>query len=56
MMEHFKTKNNFDEFPIGFNVKLSSAMAAILVRGRNCRTQFWKYTIQALFQLSLVKI
>ena len=40
MSDHFKTKKNFNEFPIGFNVKLSSAMAAILVGGWNCRTQF----------------
>ena len=56
MSEHFKTQTIFNEFPIGFNVKLSSAMAAILVRGPNCLTKFWKYTIKALFRLSLVKI
>ena len=56
MSEHLKTKTNFDEFPIGFNVKLSSDMVAILVVGRNCRTQLWKNTIQASFQLSLVNI
>jgi hypothetical protein len=35
------------EFPIGFYVKLSSAVGAILVEGPNGRTHFWKRTIQA---------
>jgi hypothetical protein len=30
------------EFPIGFYVKLSLAVAAILVGGMKCRTSFWK--------------
>jgi hypothetical protein len=35
------------EFPIGFYVKLSSAVEAILVVERsNCRAYFWKRTIQ----------
>jgi hypothetical protein len=34
------------EFPIGSYVKLSSAVGAILVEGPNCRTNFWKRTIQ----------
>jgi hypothetical protein len=34
------------EFPIGSYVKLSSALGAILVKGPNRRTYFWKRTIQ----------
>ena len=34
------------EFPIGSYVKLSSAVGAILIEGPNCRTHFWKRTIQ----------
>jgi hypothetical protein len=34
------------EFPIGSYVKLSSAVAAILVGVLKCRTQFWKRTTQ----------
>jgi hypothetical protein len=34
------------EFPIGSYVKLSSAVGAILVLGRNRRTYVWKRTIQ----------
>jgi hypothetical protein len=37
-------------------VKLSSAVAAILVGGLKCRTQFWKGTTQGSFQQSLVEI
>jgi hypothetical protein len=44
------------EFPIGSYVKLSSAVAAILVGGLKCWTQFWKGTIQGSFQQSLVEI
>ena len=44
------------EFPIGSYVKLSLAVAAILVRGMKCRTQFWKGTTQGSFQQSLVEI
>jgi hypothetical protein len=44
------------EFPIRFYVKLSSAVAAILVGGLKCRTQFWKGTTQGSFQQSLVEI
>jgi hypothetical protein len=40
------------EFPLGSYVKLSSAVAAILVGGLKCRTQFWKGS----FQQSLVEI
>ena len=44
------------EFPIGFYVKLSSDVAAILVGGLKCQTQIWKGTTQGLFQQSLVEI
>jgi hypothetical protein len=37
-------------------VKLSSAVAAILVGVLKCRTQFWKRTTQESFQQSLVEI
>jgi hypothetical protein len=42
------------EFPIGFSVKLSSAVAAILIEGPNRRTHFWKRTIQWLFHQNFV--
>jgi hypothetical protein len=35
---------------------LSSAVAAILVGGLKCQTQFWKGTTQRSFQQSLVEI
>jgi hypothetical protein len=44
------------EFPIGFYVKLSSAVGTILVEGPNRRTHFWKRTIQWLFHQNLVLI
>jgi UV DNA damage repair endonuclease len=44
------------EFPIGFYVKLSSAVVAILVGVLKCQTQFWKRTTQESFQRSLVEI
>ena len=44
------------EFPIGSYVKLSSAVAAILVGFLKCRTQFWKGTTQGSCQQSLVEI
>jgi hypothetical protein len=44
------------EFSIGSYVKLSSAVAAILVGSLKCRTQFWKGTTQGSFQQSLVEI
>jgi UV DNA damage repair endonuclease len=37
-------------------VKLSSAVAAILVGGMKCRTQFWKGTTQGSFQQVLGEI
>jgi hypothetical protein len=52
----FQTRRFLWEFPIGSNVKLSSAVVAILVGGLKCRTQFWKGTTQGLFQQSLVEI
>jgi hypothetical protein len=52
----FQTKRFLWEFPIGFYVKLSSAVAAILVGGMKWRTQFWKGTTQGSFQQSLVEI
>jgi hypothetical protein len=39
-----------------FVVKLSSAVAAILVSVLKCGTQFWKRTNQDSFQQSLVEI
>jgi hypothetical protein len=52
----FQTRRFLWEFPIGSYVKLSSAVAAILVRGLKCRTQFWKGTTQGSYQQSLVEI
>jgi hypothetical protein len=51
-----QTRRFLWEFPIGFYVKLSSAVAAILVGGMKCRTQIWKGTTQGSFQQSLVEI
>ena len=45
-------KKIFMGFPIGPYVKLSSAVAAILVGGLKCWTQFWKGTTQGSFQQS----
>ena len=45
----FQTSRFLWEFPIGSYVKLSSAVAAILVGGLKCRTQFWKGTTQGSF-------
>ena len=52
----FQTRRFLWEFPIETYVKLSSAVAAILVRGLKCRTQFWKRTSQGSFQQRLVEI
>jgi UV DNA damage repair endonuclease len=51
-------KHNDELFNIyyGIYVKLSSAVAAILVGVLKCRTQFWKRTTQESFQQSLVEI
>jgi hypothetical protein len=52
----FQTKRFLWEFPIGSYVKLSSAVAAILVCVLKCWTQFWKRTTQESFQQSLAEI
>jgi hypothetical protein len=52
----FQTRKFLWEFPIGSYVKLSSAVAAILLGGVKCRTQFWKGITQGSFQQSLVEI
>jgi hypothetical protein len=52
----FQARRFLWEFPIGSSVKLSSAVAAILVGGMKCRTQFWKGATQGSFQQSLVEI
>ena len=52
----FQTRRFLWEFAIGSNVKLSSAVAAILVGVLKWRTQFWKRTTQESFQQSLVEI
>jgi hypothetical protein len=50
------TKNrNFFKWP-KLLVKLSLAVAAILVGVLKCRTQIWKRTTQESFQQSLVEI
>jgi hypothetical protein len=41
---------------MGFYVKLSSAVVAILVGGIKCQTYFWKGTTQGSFQQNLVEI
>ena len=56
MSKWFRTRRFLWEFSIGFYVKLSSAVAAILVGGMKCRTQFWNGTTQGIFQQSLVEI
>jgi hypothetical protein len=38
----FQKRRFLWEFPIGSNVKLSSAVTAILVGGLKCRKQIWK--------------
>ena len=45
-----ETRRFLWKFPIGSYVKLSSAVAVILVGVLKCRTQFWKRTTQELFQ------
>ena len=56
MSEWFQTRRFLWEFPIGSYVKLSSAVAAILVRGLKCWTHFRKETTQGSTQQSLVEI
>jgi hypothetical protein len=41
----FQTRRFLCEFPIGSYVKLSSAVGAILVEGRNCLTNFWNHSL-----------
>jgi hypothetical protein len=52
----FQTRGLLWKFPIWSYVKLSSAVAAILVSVLKCQTQFWKRTTQGSFQQSLVEI
>jgi hypothetical protein len=40
----FQTRRFLCEFPIGYYVKLSSAVGAILIEGPNRWTHFWKRT------------
>ena len=56
MSKWFQTRRFLWEFQIGSYVKLSSAVAAILVGGLKCQTYFWKGTTQGSFQQSLVEI
>ena len=56
LVQWFLWRRFLCEFPIGSYVKLSSAVAAILVGVLKCRTQFWKRTTQESFQQSLVEI
>ena len=56
LVQWFMKRRFLCEFPIGFYVKLSSAVRAILVEGPNRRTHFWKRTIQWLFHQHLVLI
>jgi hypothetical protein len=49
-------KKIFMGISIGSYVKLSWAVAAILIGGLKCRTQLWKGTTQGSFQQSLVEI
>jgi hypothetical protein len=52
----FQTRRFLWEFPIGSYVKLSSAVAAILVGGLKCWTQFWNGTTKGSFQQILIEI
>jgi hypothetical protein len=56
LSKSFQTRRFLWEFPIGSYVKISSAVAAILVGVLKCRTQIWKRTTQESFQQSLVEI
>jgi hypothetical protein len=55
LSKRFQTRRFLLEFSIGPYVKLSSAVAAILVGGLKYRTQFWKVTTQESFQQNLVE-
>ena len=46
LVQWFLRRRYLCEFPIGFYVKLSSAVGAILVEGLHGQTYFWKRTIQ----------
>jgi hypothetical protein len=52
----FQTRRFLWEFPIGSYVKLTSAVAAILVGILKYWTELWKRTTQESFQQSLVEI
>ena len=56
LSKRFQTRRFLLEFSIGPYVKLSSAVAAILVGGLKYWTQFWKGTTQGSFQQHLVEI
>jgi hypothetical protein len=56
LVQWFMRRRFVCEFPIGFYVKLSSAVRAILVERPNHRTHFRKRTIQWLFHQNLVLI
>jgi hypothetical protein len=56
LAQWFLKRRLWCEFPIGFYVKLSSAVGAIFVKGPNLRTHFWKKTIHWLFHQNLVLI
>jgi hypothetical protein len=51
----FRQEDFYVNFPVSY-VKLGSAVAAILVGGLKCRTQFWEETTQGSFQQRLVEI
>ena len=56
LAQWFLRRSFLCEFPIGSYVKLNSAVGAILVKGPNRRTYFWKRTIQWLFHQNFVLI
>ena len=56
LAQWFLRRRFWCEFPIGFYVKLSLAVGAILIEWPNRRIHFWKRTIQWLFHQNLVLI
>jgi hypothetical protein len=56
LVQWFMRRRFVCEFPIGFYVKLSSDVRAILVERPNHRTHFRKRTIQWLFHQNLVPV
>jgi hypothetical protein len=50
LVQWFLRRRFLCEFPIGFYVKLSSAVGSILFEGPNRRTYFWTWTIQWLLK------